>query len=946
MAVLPSPRMDRALLFPPSSLIRMLTSGVNLSHVFTGGEDLIVRIWKIGDGEEQEPDNVTHADDAVSSVAAADDAWLSASKDGIVRSYRANKGEICGHIVEEGVPVRSIAIDPTGKRVAIGSDELIIKVVELEDTRNLVKLEGHKKGVRKVTWHPSEPLLTSCGSDGRIIVWDVSKDQPTAESTIENIIPVVTEETDDEFKYDCSAVWHPSGEYFVTASRSHATKSGSDELKGPDLFTAEVTTGVKENDDTAEPDADIEDEFGDDFAIDGIDARDDFVVEDEKEPSGSKYVREMVSITKAQPPFQPGSTPSTSTKRYLAYNMLGVIEATEQEDHQIINVEFFDRTARKGFHFNNYHKYHLGYLGERGAVLACPPEGDHPAHVQYRPYGSWNMPQGWTYNLNKGTRVLGVAAGGAAPLKSLKQNADSDLEGFGNVVVATSDGDLTFLSGTGRERRILALGGDFVTMVAGIEWVFVVHRNGSTTMDGSQALSYTIINFDDFGTRQRDALPIPKGHTLKWVGISEEGAPVIYDSAGRLHILTKYRVPHHGSWTRILDTNTLERREGKDESYWPVGVKGDTFMCLILKGRKQYPEFPRPLVQELPMRMPFRRSEAVAEEKLERGLLFVDMALDALDEELTTDEIVQKELAMDKEFIKLMGEACKSENVARAIELAKLLHAVKSLEAAMALANFYHMHGLKEKIQLLKRDREENDDRLHVARDKRRRWNKADAPTRKLANLENGTSNPFSNPLQDFGPPPTIARPGLSRATPVVETRYTPPTPSDIASEELPTESLQFDAAKRKRTEDDFADVDTDFSMPPPKQKANPFAPKAKNSRNPFAARKNESKTVQKSESFFSKVEVAQTQTEAPKKGSLKGKATDKKEGPRQATLFGMLGNSNGAQKTKATKKTSPVEPESQQSDITMEDATAIDTQRLSPEWDETQMDETEVEDS
>ncbi len=65
------------------------------------------------------------------------------------------------------------------------------------------------------------------------------------------------------------------------------------------------------------------------------------------------------------------------------------------------------------------------------------------------------------------------------------------------------------------------------------------------------------------------------------IGVTQ--APILYDSAGILHALPRFRIPMCATWARLFDTNVLERRAGKQESYWPVGVNEKTFMCLILK---------------------------------------------------------------------------------------------------------------------------------------------------------------------------------------------------------------------------------------------------------------------------------------------------------------------------------------------------------------------------
>jgi chromosome transmission fidelity protein 4 len=163
---------------------------------------------------------------------------------------------------------------------------------------------------------------------------------------------------------------------------------------------------------------------------------------------------------------------------------------------------------------------------------------------------------------------------------------------------------------------------------------------------------------------------------------------------------------------------------------------------------------------------------------------------------------------MDKEFIQLIQAACKADNVPRAVELTKLLHHTVSFDMAKKVAAFYHLVGLQEKIDALKaRREEEEEERLALARDKRRQWLVPDPLPRPLPAV---TSRPADR-LQDFGPPPAIYRPGLVRATPMVEkAQFSADASGTLGSVTDADADWVSPEGKRKRTGGDELEAEPD----------------------------------------------------------------------------------------------------------------------------------------
>jgi len=224
-----------------------------------------------------------------------------------------------------------------------------------------------------------------------------------------------------------------------------------------------------------------------------------------------------VQKTKAQDSFQPGSTPMRGGRRYLAFNMLGLISVVEKDDVNLVTIEFHDRSAHAGSHFSDSFKFSLGALGELGSVYGCKSSNDAPSVVHYRPYDSWANIHKWDYHLPTGEEVVALALGGVAT----PDDSELGIAGSGTVLVATSAGYVRFLSGAGLQKYLWNLGEEVISIAAARDWALVAYRAGAAA-EGRQNLEYALIDTDTYEVVQQGKLPLVKGATLAWIGFTDE----------------------------------------------------------------------------------------------------------------------------------------------------------------------------------------------------------------------------------------------------------------------------------------------------------------------------------------------------------------------------------------------------------------------------------------
>ncbi len=205
----------------------------------------------------------------------------------------------------------------------------------------------------------------------------------------------------------------------------------------------------------------------------------------------------MIAATRPQPSFQPTSTPMRGQRRYLAYNLLGSVVAVEQESHQTISFESFDTSARRNLRFSDMNSISMASLAKQGILFAAKQTDEQSSSLFFKPFAGSNLTSEWTFNLDRDEDVEAIALGGSG-LRTITEDGwedeDAGRSGTGMAVVATSKGYLRFLSASGMQVYLWAIGHPVVTLAVGARTALVIYRRTGLPSGGYQDLGYKVID--------------------------------------------------------------------------------------------------------------------------------------------------------------------------------------------------------------------------------------------------------------------------------------------------------------------------------------------------------------------------------------------------------------------------------------------------------------------
>jgi len=624
---------------------------------------------------------------------------------------------------------------PDGRAFACATPTREIQVISVEDAGHQRVFSGaHNGDITSMAWSSNGALLASSSADDQLVIWDTKTQTVVTRFNYEKILNITWQPKGENiFNWTTSG-----GELFIIPGflkdDAHVKL-----LKGPNVGapffhdSGPATNGRKplvngqRKPRAATPDS-LDELLGPDDEYDWIEDDDGagYINGNGKrtgmhlgEPSGHLEKRNRQSVWQPQvhEAFQPGATPWRGNRKYLCLNLIGFVWTVDQDTHNTVTVEFYDREMHRDFHFTDPFRYDKACLTEAGALFSCPIKDGQPAVIFYRPHETWTTRSDSRVVLPDGEEAICIALSSRY------------------IVAITNKHYVRVWTLFGTPVRIWRMKScPAVTCAAWGDYVMTV-GNGSVGADGCTQLMYSIEDVRrDENCQNEDVLALgtvppdsdEEDASLKTLFWSDAGDPCIYDSNGVLLTLSHWRTAGQAKWVPLLDTRQLDRlRDGKkEETYWPVAVAAEKFHCIILKGGDKSPYFPRPLLTEFEFQIPVSRpaekgeegeeeTNAAASVRLEEAFVRSSVLLELVDDMVQglgerarheqKTEVMKREIDVDKILLQLLAVECREgeERGMKALEIVGLLkdRGGKMLEAAAKIASRWGRTVLEEKIR-------------------------------------------------------------------------------------------------------------------------------------------------------------------------------------------------------------------------------------------------------
>uniref|UniRef100_A0A673FWX3 WD repeat and HMG-box DNA-binding protein 1 n=1 Tax=Sinocyclocheilus rhinocerous TaxID=307959 RepID=A0A673FWX3_9TELE len=146
--------------------------------IVTCGSDGDVRIWESLDDDDPKSINVG---EKVYSVALKNGKLVTAVSNNTVQIHTFPEGDPDGILTRFTTNANHVTFNNSGSRVAAGSSDFIVKIVEVVDSSQQKTLRGHDAPVLSVALDTSDEFLASSSCDGSVTVWSIESQTQVAQ---------------------------------------------------------------------------------------------------------------------------------------------------------------------------------------------------------------------------------------------------------------------------------------------------------------------------------------------------------------------------------------------------------------------------------------------------------------------------------------------------------------------------------------------------------------------------------------------------------------------------------------------------------------------------------------------------------------------------------------------------------------------------------------------